>query len=227
MESLLAHLTQLSPSSVYLTLVGVLLLCGLGIPIPEDISLISAGYLAHLGVVNVHKIFAACFAAVLLGDLAAFALGYYGGRRILAWRVFQRFFTPRKQRRARAYFRKFGNRVIFVGRFLPGLRFSIFFSAGMLHVRPSAFLIYDSLAAVLSVPALVYMAYFFGDKIDHVVAWSRRSEYGLLVVVAAVVAFFLIKTWRVRRCRAAEETTRVPPPRPTQGPPGPPERQAL
>lgn len=229
MESLLAHLTSLSPGAVYWTLVGVLLLCGLGVPIPEDISLISAGYLAHLGVVNVHKVLAACFAAVLAGDAAAFALGYYGGRRMLGWRLFKRYFTPRKQRRARAYFRKFGNRVIFVGRFLPGLRFSIFFSAGMLHVRPSAFLIYDSLAALLSVPALVYFAYIFGDKIDHVVAWSRRSEYGLLILVAGVVAFALIKAWRARRCRAAEAMVPpVPPPEPTQQGPGvPPERQAL
>ena len=72
MESLLAHLTSLSPSSVYWSLVGVLLLCGLGVPIPEDISLISAGYLAHLGVVNVHKVLVACFAAVLAGAVVAF-----------------------------------------------------------------------------------------------------------------------------------------------------------
>jgi membrane protein DedA with SNARE-associated domain len=225
MESLLAHLTSLSPSSVYLTLVGVLLLCGLGVPIPEDISLISAGYLAHLGVVNVHKVLLACFLAVLAGDVFAFALGHYAGRRLLGWSAFQRYFTPRKQRRARAYFRKFGNRVIFVGRFLPGLRFSIFFSAGTLHVRPSAFLLYDSLAALLSVPALVYLAYFFGAKIDMVVAWSRRSEYGLLVLAGAVVTFFAIKTWRLRRCRAAEAASVSPPH--GRGPGVPPERQAL
>lgn len=231
MESLLAHLTSLSPSAVYWTLIGVLLLCGLGVPIPEDISLISAGYLAHLGIVNVHKVLAACFAAVLVGDLLAFLAGRWWGGKILRLRFFQRYFTPRKQRRARAYFRKFGNRVIFVGRFLPGLRFSIFFSAGTLHVRPSAFLIYDTLAAALSVPALVYMAYFFGAKIDHVVAWARRSEYGILVIAALVCGFFAVKAWRLRRCRAASSTEPplLPPdpsPDPSQGT-RPPERQPL
>ena len=57
MEQLLSHLSSLSPLAVYLTLAGILLLCGLGMPIPEDISLISAGYIAHLGVVNVHTVF--------------------------------------------------------------------------------------------------------------------------------------------------------------------------
>ena len=39
MEQLIEHLQSLSPMSVHLTLAGILLLCGLGLPIPEDISL--------------------------------------------------------------------------------------------------------------------------------------------------------------------------------------------
>ena len=146
------------------------MLCGLGLPIPEDISLISAGYMAHLGVVNVHTAFVVCLAAVLGGDALAFFLGRLFGRRVLGWGPAQRLFTARKQLRVRAYFRKYGSKVIFIGRFLPGLRFSIFFSAGTLHVRPAVFLIYDTLAALLSVPFLVYLAWGFGEHIDHVIA---------------------------------------------------------
>ena len=203
MDWLLAHLTSLSPSSVYETLAGILLLCGLGLPIPEDISLISAGYLAHKGVVNVHWVFLVCFAAVLAGDSLAFVMGRLFGSRLLESRLAQRIFRPRKQIRVRAYFRKFGSKVIFVARFLPGLRFSIFLSAGTLRVRPSVFVIYDSLAALVSVPALVYLAWFFGEHIDHVIAWARRSEYGILALVLIVVAWFAIKMLRKRRKEAA------------------------
>src|SRR5688572_6544535 len=163
MEWLLDHLASLTPTSVYYTLAGILLLCGLGLPIPEDISLICAGYMAHLGVLNVHTAFTVCFAAVLAGDTMAFFLGRFFGARILENRTFQRIFTPRKQLRVRAYFRKYGSKVIFIGRFLPGLRFSIFFSAGTLRLRPTVFFVYDSLAAILSVPFLVYLAWIFGE----------------------------------------------------------------
>lgn len=203
MEWLLAHLTSLSPSSVYETLAGILLLCGLGLPIPEDISLISAGYLAHKGVVNVHTVFLVCFLAVLTGDTFAFLMGRLFGSRLLESRLAQRVFRPRKQIRVRAYFRKFGSKVIFVARFLPGLRFSIFLSAGTLRLRPSVFIIYDALAALVSVPALVYLAWIFGEHIDHVIAWARRSEYGILVLVLIVVAWFAIKMLRKRRKEAA------------------------
>ena len=199
MDWLLAHLTSLAPSAVYGTLAGVLLLCGLGLPIPEDVSLISAGYLAHFGVVNVHTVFLVCFAAVLGGDCLAFAMGRLFGSRLLESRLAQRFFRPRKQIRVRAYFRKFGSKVIFVARFLPGLRFSIFLSAGTLRVRPSVFFIYDSLAALVSVPTLVYLSWVFGEHIDHVVSWARRSEYGILIVVALVAVWFAVKMLRKRR----------------------------
>ena len=93
MDSLLAHLSSLSADSVYLTLIGILLLCGLGMPIPEDISLISAGYLAHLGVVGVHRVFMVCLLAVLLGDSMAFGLGWKWGHRLLKTRFLRRYFA--------------------------------------------------------------------------------------------------------------------------------------
>lgn len=199
MDWLLAHLSSLSASSVYFTLGGILLLCGLGLPIPEDISLICAGYLAHLGIVDVHTVFALCFAAVLIGDGLAFGMGRWCGQAMLRWGRTQRHFSPRKQRRVRAYFRKFGSKVIFIARFLPGVRFSIFFSAGMLRVKPTVFFVYDTLAAVVSVPALVYLAYYFGEHIDHVIAWTRRSEYGILALAIAVGLVVAVKIFRQRR----------------------------
>jgi membrane protein DedA with SNARE-associated domain len=201
MEWLVERLLSMEPSSVHLTLAGILLLCGLGLPIPEDISLISGGYMAHLGVVSVHTVFLVCLAAVLGGDCAAFFLGHYFGRRILNWGPIKRLFSARKQLRVRAYFRKYGSKMIFIGRFLPGLRFSIFLSAGTLHVRPAVFLVYNSLAALLSVPLLVYSAWFFGEHIDRVIRWARGSEYGILFVALVAVIFILFKLARYRRRR--------------------------
>src|SRR5262245_64273374 len=112
--------------------------------------------------------FAVCFAAVLAGDTIAFFFGRRYGRRVLASRLARRYFTPRRQLRVRAYFRMFGSRVVLVGRFTPGLRFTIFFTAGTLHMRHAVFFIYDFIAAACSVPVLVYYAYFFGRQIDKV-----------------------------------------------------------
>src|SRR5262252_739001 len=193
----------MTPFGAYAWLFTILLLCGFGLPIPEDISLIAAGYLSYpnreqfQGVqLNVHKAFAVCLAAVLAGDTIAFFFGRRYGRRVLASKLARRYFTPKRQLRVRAYFRKFGSKVVLVGRFTPGLRFTIFFTAGTLHLRPTTFFVYDFLAAAISVPVLVYSAWFFGGQIDHVVSYARRTERGLVAVFVVAAAVIAVRVWR-------------------------------
>ena len=84
----------MTPLGAYLWLTTILLLCGLGLPIPEDISLIAAGYFSYKGVLDINTAFAVCFAAVLAGDTLAFLLGRFFGRRVLASPFARRYFTP-------------------------------------------------------------------------------------------------------------------------------------
>ena len=205
MKWFIAHLSVMTPLGAYLWLASILLLCGLGLPIPEDISLIAAGYFSYKGVLQVHRAVALCLGAVLAGDSLAFFMGRFFGRRVLASRLAQRYFTPRRQLRVRAYFRKFGSKVVLVGRFTPGLRFTIFFTAGTLHLRPPVFLIYDFSAAAFSVPVLVYSAWWFGSQIDYVVKYARRTEHGILVAVLLGAVFLFVKAWR-RHKRRLEQT---------------------
>jgi membrane protein DedA with SNARE-associated domain len=197
----IAHLATMTPVGAYLWLTTILLLCGLGLPIPEDISLIAAGYFAYKRVLDVNTAFAVCFAAVLAGDTMAFFMGRFFGRRVLASPFARRYFTPRRQLRVRAYFRKFGSKVVLIGRFTPGFRFTIFFTAGTLHLRPSVFLVYDFSAAAFSVPVLVYSAWYFGGQIDRVVKYTRQTEHGILVAIAVTVLVLLGKARRRRRKR--------------------------
>lgn len=205
MQRIIALFVNMTAPGAYLGLFTILLLCGFGLPIPEDISLIAAGYLSWRGkhgmnpAINVNIAFAVCFAAVLGGDTIAFFFGRRYGRRVLASKLAQRYFTPKRQLRTRAYFRKFGSKVVLVGRFTPGLRFTIFFTAGTLHVRAATFFIYDFAAAALSVPVLVYVAYFFGEQIDNVIKYARNAEHGILAAIVIVAAIVVIKLWRRRK----------------------------
>ena len=127
-------------------------------------------------------------------------MGRFFGRRVLASSFARRYFTPRRQLRVRAYFRKFGSKVVLVGRFTPGLRFTIFFTAGTLHLRPSVFLIYDFSAAAFSVPVLVYSAWFFGGQIDRVGPYARQTEHGILVAMVVGLAV-VVRAYRRHKRR--------------------------
>ncbi|MDD2343798.1 MAG: DedA family protein, partial [Tolumonas sp.] len=52
----------------YVAVFVMLLLCGFGLPIPEDITLVAGGIIAGLGYADVHTMFAVCMAGVLIGD---------------------------------------------------------------------------------------------------------------------------------------------------------------
>ena len=61
----------------YVGIFLVLLLCGLGLPLPEDVPIILSGYLAHLGAVEFWPALAANLLGIMAGDLATYGLGYW------------------------------------------------------------------------------------------------------------------------------------------------------
>src|ERR1700682_2328937 len=59
---------QSEGAAAYLVIFGVLVACGLGVPLPEDISLLTGGFLAYLEVANLFAMMAVGFVGILCGD---------------------------------------------------------------------------------------------------------------------------------------------------------------
>jgi membrane protein DedA with SNARE-associated domain len=163
---------------------------------PEDIVLIAAGM---LGVIDGHswiKISVFMYAGVLLGDSMIFFAGKRYGTRLLGTAWFQRIFPPAKQARVEELFAKHGTTGLFIGRFLPGLRAPIFFSAGSLKVSLVKFLLMDGLAALVSVPVFVWLGHWlwvkFADDFAQIEHALKRTHtftlWGSLVIVVLLVS---------------------------------------
>jgi len=115
----------------YFAVLFVLIICGFGVPIPEDITLVSGGVISGLGYTNVHIMLVVSLFGVLLGDSTMYWLGRIYGTKILRFRPIRRFLTLDRLRMVRSKFEQYGNRVLFVARFLPGLRAPIYMVAGI------------------------------------------------------------------------------------------------
>ena len=61
----------------YIALFVMLLVCGFGVPVPEDVTLVTGGVIAGLGYANPHTMFAVGMAGVLVGDGLIFLLGRF------------------------------------------------------------------------------------------------------------------------------------------------------
>ncbi|MBN2193034.1 MAG: DedA family protein [Polyangiaceae bacterium] len=189
----------------------IIVICGLGLPIPEDITLLTMGYLTHLplpdgsprphGSVLLASIMA--FVACMAGDGIMFAIGRRYGLSIAGHRPFRWVLTPPRIEHARQIVAKHGPKMLFAARFMPGLRSVGFFTAGSLGTPYLKFLTYDGLAAMVSVPSFVFAGWYWGDNIDWAIVQVRHAEHGMLVLIGVVALMTVIKAWWSRRREGA------------------------
>ncbi len=150
----------------YLAPFVVLLLCGFGLPIPEEVTMLGAGFLAHRGEVEFVPVIAVCFVATLLGDSIPYWVGRHYGRRALRSRAVRRALHPERLRSIERRFARSGLWAVFVCRFLPGVRLPAWFTAGTLGIPYHRFIAVDGLAAALMTPFFVALGRYSGAKIS-------------------------------------------------------------
>ncbi|MGA9521234.1 MAG: DedA family protein [Myxococcaceae bacterium] len=204
MEEILKSLLLGSDGLVaYLTVFGVLLACGLGVPLPEDISLLLGGYLAHHGAANLYGMMAVGFVGILAGD----SLIYFAGRRI-GTRVgqkpgfFARIVTPEKRARVEGLFATHGQKIVCAARFLPGVRAVTFFTAGSAGMGYWRFVFWDGLAALLSAPVFVWLGWYFGGDLDALIQKLKDGQMTVIGALGLVAIAYL--GYRVRKARNAK-----------------------
>ncbi|WP_024871131.1 DedA family protein [Tolumonas lignilytica] len=178
----------------YVAVFVMLLLCGFGLPIPEDITLVAGGIIAGLGFADVHTMFAVCMAGVLIGDSTMFSLGRIFGQHILSFAPIRRIVTPHRFSQVQEKFVKYGNWVLFVARFLPGLRSPIFIVAGMSRrISIWRLVVMDGLAACISVPIWVYLGDYGAYNREWLLHMIKRGQTGIysLLVLGAVILMLI------------------------------------
>ncbi len=191
----------------YVGIFLVLLLCGLGLPLPEDVPIILSGYLAHLGAVEFWPALAANLLGIMAGDLATYGLGYWMGPRALEHPLLRPVMTRARMEKVRRFFDRHGKKAIFLGRFVTGLRAPLFLAAGVTRLPARVFAGMDLAAALLSAPLLFTAAWWFGDGIDAFREAAGTGKAVLILALGAGCAWLagraLRRKWRARASRPA------------------------
>lgn len=190
----------------YIAVFVMLLICGFGVPVPEDVTLVTGGVIAGLGYADIDTMLIVGLAGVLIGDGLMFLLGRWYGQRIIAMPFFRKVLTPERFASAQDRFERYGKWVMFVARFLPGLRTPVFFTAGMTRRVPFVtWLLMDGFAAVISVPIWVYLGYYGALKIDWLFQMVHRGQSVILSVLALGGVVLLGVWWRHHRKKSATQ----------------------
>lgn len=138
----------------------------------------------------------------MAGSNISYAIGYRGGRPMLLG-IGRRF--PKLEKtmfEAEEYFEIHGSKTVFISRFTAGFKNWMPTIAGATHMRLEVFELYTLLSAVVYSTSLVVIGYFFGARMNAIVAWFKRAGIWATVVAAAVLVGYI--AYRVWRSRAIE-----------------------
>lgn len=186
----------------------VLVVAGLGVPIPEDIPLLAAGILAQQGAAPLPIALVVCMVGVMIGDTIIFMTAKRLGTKALERPFFAKMLPKTRREKIERLFHRFGGGVIFVARFLPGLRAPTFAFAGMHGMTYKRFAFWDGLALCLSAPWIMGIGYWFAGNTEKIEEYMGGFKNLVIAIVGLVVVVVLAKVlwsrWRARKNKEAE-----------------------
>lgn len=185
----------------YFALFGVLFMCGIGLPMPEDIPLIATGALIAHGHMALLPAAVAAWCGIIGGDLILYHLGKRFGRNITRVPVVGKHIDVSRIEKIERLFDKYGIWVIAVGRLFAGVRGVVVITAGTIRFPLAKFLLADGLAALVSGGLFMLLGYWFGQNLPALMEHVRQGKWGAFVLLAGII-LAVAAVWYVRKRRA-------------------------
>lgn len=166
------------------------------IPVPSELVMPPAGYLAQQGKMNIGMaILCGTFGSLLGAYVNYFAARHLGRPLLLKYGRYV-WISEEKFTRVEDFFLRHGEISTFLGRLLPVVRHLISLPAGLAGMGHIRFSLYTLLGAGIWVTVLTYIGYFIGEKRDLIMRYSQQA---VILVVLASAVILAVYIWIHRR----------------------------
>jgi len=174
------------------------------VPLPSELVMPPAGYLAAKGEMSFAVVVACGVLGSLLGSLANYGLARWLGRafflRLGRWVLL----TERGLDRSERYFAAHGEISVFMGRMLPVVRHLISIPAGIARMSLLRFVLFTGLGALVWCTILTWIGWFIGRRENVILQVldqeaRRYTTRALLVVVPILAVIAVAYVWWYRR----------------------------
>lgn len=193
LESVLARFT-------YAAILGLLVAGGVGMPVPEELIQLTAGYLARRGLISFLPALAVAWVGLVVGDALLFRLARRHGPRLLEAPRVARLLTAARRAALERHFARHAFLTVMAGRHLSVLRVPIFALAGVSGVPTATFVLADGLSAMISVPLVLGLGWLFAGHVAELKRDLAWAEHALLAL--ALLAALAWGLWQRRAPRA-------------------------
>lgn len=166
------------------------------IPIPSELVMPPAGYLAQQGKMSMSAAIFCGTVGSLVGAYANYFAAHYLGRPLLLKYGKYVFITEEKFAKVEMFFLKHGEVSTFIGRLLPVVRHLISLPAGLAGMNHLKFSLYTLLGAGIWVTVLTFIGYFIGSNQALIMQYSHHAVFAVLLLSSVIV---LVYVWMQRR----------------------------
>ncbi|MGW1158704.1 DedA family protein [Streptomyces sp. NPDC002513] len=170
-----------------------------GVPVPGETILIVAAVYAGAGRLNLVLVAVLAFLAAVLGDNVGYAIGRFGGHGAVERYGRYVLLTPARVARAEAFFARHGGKIVFVARFIEGLRQANGIIAGLARMPWRRFLLFNALGAALWAGVWVTFGALAGAHLKTLYPAISRYELYVLIVLAVLVVLLAARHLNSRR----------------------------
>jgi membrane protein DedA with SNARE-associated domain len=172
----------------YIGVFILLILGGVGLPFPEDATLLLSGFLVAQNVIKPFQTFLVVYLGLLISDFFLYWVGKKYGRMLVLHKKFQKIISPDQLLKLEEKFKRRGVWVVLIGRHFIGLRAQIFLAAGVMRMSAIKFLITDATTALLTIAFMGGIGYAGGNSIQVLQKDVKRIEHIGIVVFAILLA---------------------------------------
>lgn len=181
----------------YFGIALILVLGGLGLPVPEEAPIVLAAVLSKSGKMNVALALTACMTGVLLGDFIVYFLGFVYGEKVLSLPLTRKFLTRAREAQIQGYFHRHGVKILILGRFAVGFRTAAYLTAGILRLPALKLFLTDLFAASLSTFLMFGLGYVFAHQIEH--SFDKVKNWLLGLAALSIGVWLLYRYYKARQ----------------------------
>lgn len=199
-EQIISFLTSIIISFISKTgYIGVFLLMAAEsalIPIPSEVTMPFAGYLASIARFNIYLVILVGALANLFGSILAYWLGYWGEEHVIR-QLIKKYgkyllITEHEYDRSERWFRKYGEKITFFSRILPIVRTFISLPAGVAKMDFFRFSVLTFFGSLIWSGLLAYIGFALGKNWHSLSGYYRKFEYLIVFAVLALGIYYIV-----------------------------------
>lgn len=185
---LAALVIKIISASGYIGIFGLMAMESACIPIPSEVIMPFAGYLATTGRFALPLVIILGALGNLFGSVVAYLVGFYGGRQVVE--KYGKYILVGKEEldRADRFFYQYGNLSVFFSRLLPIIRTFISLPAGIAKMKFWKFSFYTFIGSLFWSALLAYIGVFLGNRWQTIEVYFRKFDWliGILLIIGVV-----------------------------------------